>query len=99
MLFSNTQHTQIVVEPFVFSIELVTDQPVELKLSVDSVIELEETHALHIICNSSAQQSFTLQQLSIRWDVPAVDIHRFMSGTPSPEELAKLPYWNENKWV
>src|SRR5262245_61780059 len=32
--------------------------------------------------------------LSIRWAVPAIDMHGFYSAPPSPDDLARLPFWH-----
>ena len=42
-------------------------------------------------------QLFTAASLTIRWDVPLVDVHGVYAASPSPVELASLPFWEVKK--
>ena len=78
---------------FTFSMETTGDEPLDLSVSVDPVDHLEDTHVVRFVAERPDCTPFTVRNLSIRWTVPAVDMHGLYAGPPSPEMLAKLPYW------
>src|SRR5687768_16768936 len=80
---------------FTFSVDLSDDTPVALRITAEPHQELPDTHLLRLIVEAADGRRFSVQKLSIEWVVPAVDMHGFYAGPPSPEELGKLPYW----WV
>ena len=96
-----TQSKQIVVANirFTFSIESTDDAPLDLQITVEPVEGIQDTHLVHFVAERPDGTPFTLRDLSIRWEVPAVDMHGFYSGPPSPEGLAKLPYWQVRQRV
>lgn len=82
---------------FTFSTEITAEASLNLNITVEPVENIQDTHLIRFIAERPDGAPFTLRDLSIRWDVPAVDMHGFYSGPPSPEELAKLPYWRVRK--
>src|SRR5437868_5901685 len=82
---------------FTFSVETSERAPVEIELSSEAVASLANTYLLRLHVRSISGEAFTLDDLSIRWSVPAIDMHGLYAGPPSPEELAKLPFWHFQK--
>ena len=91
------QNTEIVVAGFTFSTEITAEFALNLSAIVEPVEGIQDTHLVRFVAERPDGEPFTLRDLSIRWEVPAVDMHGFYSGPPSPEEIAKLPYWRVRK--
>jgi alpha-galactosidase len=89
------QHKQITVcnLGFTFSIESSSSTPLDIQLTAEPAAGLSDTFLLRFSAHALSGESFTLRDLSIKWSVPALDMHGFYAGPPSPDELAKLPYW------
>ena len=68
-------------------------QPVSMRLSVEPSTLLSDTWLIRIRPTAGPSSADDLDRLSIRWTVPAVDMHGFYSVPPSPEDLARLPFW------
>ncbi len=90
-------NVQIVVAGFGLSVQVTAECPLDLYTAVEPVADSHDTYLVRLVAERSDGEPFILRDLSIRWKVPAVDMHGFYSGTPSPEELAKLPYWQVRK--
>ncbi|HEU5100946.1 MAG TPA: glycoside hydrolase family 36 protein [Roseiflexaceae bacterium] len=95
------EHTQIEVGGlhFTFSIEPANGAQLDLRLTAEPASDLPDTYLLRFSAQSRSGEAFAIRDLSIAWSVPAVDMHAWYSGPPSPEELAKLPYWWIRKQV
>src|SRR5439155_25172452 len=82
---------------FTFSVESPEHATFEIDTSVESLASLADTYLLHYRVQSTTGESFTLHDLSIRWSVPAIDMHGLYAGPPSPDEFTKLPFWRFQK--
>ncbi len=99
MIKQYTHQTAVAGIDFTFTIELAKDIPLEINTSVESIEGDQDTVLLHLVIKQPHHIVFTLRSLSIRWQVPVVDMHGFYAGPPSPEELASVPYWRVHKQV
>ena len=82
---------------FSFSVETSGGAQMEVELSAEAATSLADTFLVRLSVCSKSGETFTLDNLSVRWDVPVIDMHGLYSGPPSPEELAKLPFWHFQK--
>src|SRR5512133_1702433 len=82
---------------FSFSVETSGSAPVEIELAAEAATALTDTYLVRLSVRSKSGELFTLNDLSIRWDIPVIDMHGLYAGPPSPEELAKLPFWHFQK--
>jgi alpha-galactosidase len=79
------------------SVEASERATLEIDLSVEPLSCLAETHLLRCRLRSTGDGPFSLDDLSFRWSVPAIDMHGLYAGPPSPEELTRLPFWQFQK--
>jgi alpha-galactosidase len=95
------QHKQIEVcgLEFTFSIDAPNGSPLDLQLSVERSTKLPDTYLVRFSAQSRAGVSFAVRDLSIAWIAPLIDMHGLYAAPPSPEEIAKLPYWWLRKQV
>lgn len=80
-----------------FTVSADSPQDLAIDLSVEPMAWLPDTHLLRCRLEVTGGGPLTLDELSFRWSVPAIDMHGLYSGPPSPEELTRLPYWQFQK--
>jgi alpha-galactosidase len=95
------QHKQIEVcgLEFRFSIETSNGSQLNMQLAAEPAADLPDTYLVRFAAQARAGESFTVRDLSVNWSVPAIDMHGLYAGPPTPDELAKLPYWWIRKQV
>src|SRR5690348_5839026 len=88
---------QVCALDFTFSVEVSERAPVDLRLTSEPVPHLPQTYLVRLRIEGKTGEAFALDDLSIEWSVPAIDMHGLYAGPPSPDELAKLPFWQFQK--
>ncbi len=78
---------------FVFSWELAEAASLDLHMTPEAVEGLPNTYLIRLRAERPDGEVFNVRRLSIQWEVPTVDMHGFYAGPPSPDKMAKLPYW------
>jgi alpha-galactosidase len=87
------KHIEVCGLEFSFAIESSNGLPLDISLAAEPLADLPDTYLVRFAAQSRAGESFTVRDLSIKWSVPAIDMHGLYAGPPSPDELTKLPYW------
>src|SRR3982751_2945323 len=80
-----------------FSVEASERSQLAIELAAEAAGPPADTYLVSFSVRSTSGEKFTLSDLSIRWSVPAIDMHGLYAGPPSPEELTKLPFWHFQK--
>jgi alpha-galactosidase len=87
------QRVEVCGLEFTFAIEGSNGSPLDIQLVAEPAMDLPDTYLLRFSARARAGEAFTVRDLSITWSVPAIDMHGLYAGPPSPDELARLPYW------
>ncbi len=95
------ERKQIRVAGIDFSFSLESSYPalLDIRLAAERDANLPDTYLVRFSAQALTGEAFKVRDLSIKWSVPAVDMHGLYAGPPSPEELARLPYWRFRKQV
>jgi alpha-galactosidase len=75
----------------------VTDRggrPVAISTTVEPIERIADTWLVRMTEASADDPPIELDQVSLRWTAPAIDMHGFYGVPPSPEDLARLPFWS-----
>jgi alpha-galactosidase len=82
---------------FVFSCEVDDTAAVEIILQVDEIDRSANSYLVRAVVREPSGADFLLNNLSISWSVPLVDVHGLYFGGNPGEELSRLPFWRINK--
>ena len=69
----------------------------EIEIETHTGADTENTSLIYITIGKQGSTPFNLKQISLKWQVPATNIHGFVGPGIKPEETVKLPYWNFEK--
>jgi len=84
---------------FRFSVELAQNIPLQLDCFVEPLPEPAESALVRCVIRNAQGQPFTLDSITVEWQVPIVDMHGLYFGGNPKWELTYLPFWNTEKTV
>lgn len=84
---------------FRFSVGLAEDLPLQLDCFVEALPAPAASALVRCIIREPQGRPFTLDFVTVEWDVPIVEMHGLYFGGNPKWELTYLPFWNTEKTV
>ncbi len=91
------QHVQVGGSDFEFDLEATAAPSLQTHCSVTPSPDDHDTWLVRFSAACAGDEAFSLQGLSVRWQVPVVDLHGFFGGSPWLMDLIGLPFWEVPK--
>ena len=86
-------------DAFLITLDIVCDSPVEIGARVDVADAMNDTYLLRLSATAPAGDSFFIETVTVRWVVPATDMHGMYFGGDPRAELGYLPFHAQEKVV
>ena len=91
------QHVQVGELDFEFELEAAADQPLQAYCTVTPSLADPDTWLIRFSAAGAGGAPFSVRRLSLRWQVPVIDLHGFFGGAPWLMDLIGLPFWEVPK--
>ncbi len=92
------QEIKVVVAGMEFAFALTAgESDLTLNCMVEPIAIAADAYLIRFRAQRSNGQPFAAHHLTIRWDVPLVDMHGVYAASSSPMELVSLPFWEVKK--
>ena len=87
--------TTLIQHGIEYTINIDIPNPEAASVQIEAVPkkELPDTSIVKISVHSKSEKPLPDGKLSIRWELPVIDMHGMLYFPPSPEDMSRLPYW------
>jgi alpha-galactosidase len=78
-----------------YAINIEIPEPEAVQIQIESVPKenVPDTAIIKILIRANSGKKVPTGKMTIRWDLPVVDMHGMVYFPPSPEDMGRLPYW------
>lgn len=90
---------QVAGRDYHIQVAINSDMPVALTITKEAAQNISNTHLIRLKLTPAQGADFYIEDLTIQWLVPAVDIHGLYFGGDPRNELSFLPFWHRHKDV
>ncbi len=87
--------TTLIQHGIEYTINIDIPNPEAASVQIEAVAkkELPDTSIVKISVHRKSGQPLSDGKLSIRWELPVIDMHGMLYFPPSPEDMSRLPFW------